>query len=200
MKTTHPAETELALLAGGDCGPVSRFFLNRHVRQCRECMTKVRDIETLLVDLAGFDPVLPDWDSLAAEMRANIRLGLEAGECVRDHAEWNGALPSNPDFRGAHGWNPRLAVAFASIVALVAAGLLLHVPSPEPIARQSDEPGFMIESSRDGLELRTGASSITLLNRHGAVADQTVSAQGEIRARYIDGETGTVTINNVSLE
>jgi hypothetical protein len=35
-----------------------------------------------------------------------------------------------------------------------------------------------------------------LLNHHGAVADQTVSAQGEIRARYIDA--GAVTINNVS--
>jgi hypothetical protein len=32
------------------------------------------------------------------------------------------------------------------------------------------------------------------------VASQTVSAGGEIRARYVDGDTGAVTINNVSLE
>jgi hypothetical protein len=39
-----------------------------------------------------------------------------------------------------------------------------------------------------------------LLNRPGVVASQTVSAGGEIRARYVDGDTGAVTINNVSLE
>jgi hypothetical protein len=39
-----------------------------------------------------------------------------------------------------------------------------------------------------------------LLNGNGAVADQTVNAQGEIRSRYIDGDTGAVTINNVYLQ
>ena len=39
---------------------------------------------------------------------------------------------------------------------------------------------------------------MTLLNRNGSVADQTVSAQGEIGARYVHG--GSVTINNVYLE
>jgi hypothetical protein len=58
----------------------------------------------------------------------------------------------------------------------------------------------VLESSGAGLEVRSGGGSMTLLNRHGAVADQTANAQGEIRARYIDGETGTVTINNVYLE
>jgi hypothetical protein len=41
---------------------------------------------------------------------------------------------------------------------------------------------------------------LIFLNHEGSRADQTVSAQGEIRARYVDGETGSVTITNVYLE
>ena len=54
--------------------------------------------------------------------------------------------------------------------------------------------------TESGLEIRTGANSLTLLNHHGNAANQTVSAQGDIGARYIDGETGSVTINNVYLQ
>ena len=39
-----------------------------------------------------------------------------------------------------------------------------------------------------------------LLNQEGSVVSHTVSAQGAIRARNIDGNTGSVTINNVYLE
>ena len=56
----------------------------------------------------------------------------------------------------------------------------------------------MLESSGTGLELRSGTSSITLLNGGGSVADQTVSAEGEIRARSV--KNGAVIINDVYLE
>jgi Cu/Ag efflux protein CusF len=58
----------------------------------------------------------------------------------------------------------------------------------------------VLQSTGAGIELRTGSSSMMLLHRPGAVANQTVSAAGEIRVRYVDSETGAVTINNVSLE
>ena len=58
-----------------------------------------------------------------------------------------------------------------------------------------------LESSNSGLELRTGSNnSMMLLNQAGASISQTVSAQGAIRARNIDANTGSVTINNVYLE
>jgi hypothetical protein len=180
----HPSETDLALFAGGDCSRFSRFFLARHVRQCRECMDTVSRFELLRLEVRDPEPPALDWDRMAAEMRANIHLGLEAGECVRS-------------VRAPGVWNPRLAVAFASLMLLACAGFFLKGPTEVPVVKAAAP---VLESTGSGLEVRTGTASMTLLNRHGAVADQTVNAQGEIRARYVDGDTGAVTINNVYLE
>ncbi len=181
---THPSEIDLALFAGDDCGVVSRYFLNRHVRRCAQCAAVVARFESVRAEMDM--PPLPevDWDHLELEMRANIHLGLEAGECVRM------AVP-----RRAR--DARLAVVFASLAILVSAGFLMkRQPLNEQVVVKGPQP--VLELTGAGIELRNGASSLTLMNRHGAVADQTVSAEGQIRARYIDN--GSVTINNVSLE
>jgi hypothetical protein len=185
--TTHPKEQELALLASGDCGGVSRFFLERHVRRCSDCADKIKQFEGLRAELA--DLALPDvdWNSLAAEMRANIRLGLEAGECVRVREP-------------RHQWNPRLVVAFASLSFLVCAGLVMRSPATLPRHESSAARTAVpvLESTGSGTELSDGASSITLMNHEGSLSDQTVSAEGEIRARSVEG--GAVTITSVSLD
>src|SRR5947209_631676 len=108
---THPTEIELSQLAGGDCGRVTQFFLNRHVRGCERCLDTVAEFVMLRHNLASEIPDL-DWDRLEAEMRANIHLGLEAGECVRRPLQ-------------ARLWNPRMAVAFASLVFLLGAGFFM---------------------------------------------------------------------------
>jgi hypothetical protein len=143
-----------------------------------------------------------NWDALAADMRANIRLGLEAGACVREK-------------RVRRRVNPRLAVAFASLMVVVAASFLLRgshslIPSETTAARTvmpAYEPGAgtateasTLEANRDGIALKTGPASMTLLGRQGSTLSQTASAEGEIRARYVDGNTGVVTINNVYLQ
>ena len=181
----HPPEIDLALLAGGEVGRMRRFSLVRHVRDCAECENKVAQLQALRAEIADFD--LPDlnWNVLATEMRANIHLGLEAGECVRAA-------------RAARSWNPRLTLAFASLLLIVGASFLLRDSGPHPAAPPSAAP--VLQSTGAGIELRTGSTSMMLLNRPGAVANQTVSAGGEIRVRYVDSETGAVTINNVSLE
>jgi hypothetical protein len=182
----HPADTDLALLAGGECGRISRFLLKRHVDECRECTGKVVRFERLRADLARMAAPDLDWDSLAGEMKANIRLGLEAGECVR------GREPRRE-------WNPRIAVAFASLTFLIVAGFTMRsqvVPALHTGAAADRNP--VLESTGAGLELRDGESSITLVNRNGAIADQTVNAQGEIGARYV--KDGAVVMTNVSLD
>jgi hypothetical protein len=181
---SHPSEADLALFAGGESSGLSRFFVNRHVRECRECMDQVNRFELLRLELREFEPPAHDWNRLAMEMRANIHVGLEAGECVR--------LASAEQ----RGWSPKLAVALASLLLLVGASFLLKSPAPNVAVEQ--KAGAVLESTGSGLELRHGSSSLTLLNHDGVAADQTVSAQGEIRARYVDG--GAVTINNVYLE
>jgi hypothetical protein len=184
----HPRENDLALLAGGEAGRIRRFLLDRHVRTCADCQETIGEYRELRAGLAGVE--LPDlnWNFLAADMRANIRLGLEAGACVR----------TPPIFRR---WNLRPAIALASLLLFVVAGEFLRDARPHrPAAADSATP--VLASTGLGIEISKGANnSLTLLNHHGnAVVNQTVSAQGEIGAGYIDGETGSVTINNVYLQ
>ena len=182
----HPRENDLALLAGGEAGRIRRFLLNRHTRACTDCQEKIAEYRELRSQMA--EAGLPDvnWNFLAADMRANIRLGLEAGACVR----------STNVFKR---WNFRPAIALASLLLLVVAGEFLRDARPHrPAGFDAGTP--VLQSTGSGVELRTGANSLTLLSRHGDAVNQTVSAQGDIGARYIDGETGSVTINNVYLQ
>jgi hypothetical protein len=188
MKGTmnHPRENDLALLAGGEAGPIRRFLLDRHVRTCADCQETVAEYREFRAGLADLE--LPDlnWNFLAADMRANIRLGLEAGACV-------GATPV---FKR---WNPRLGIAFASLAVLAVSGFFLRDLRFHPPAAEAATP--VLQLTQSGVEISNGANSLTLLNHHGNVAaNQTVSAQGDIGVRNIDGETGSVTINNVYLQ
>lgn len=186
----HPDEASLALMAGGEGGAVSRFLLNRHVRGCGQCTETVAEFRTLRERVSlnsELEPALSEleWNQISAEMRANIHLGLEAGACV-------GGAPA------AKIWNPRLSAAFASLILLIGAGVMMRGPQRNPAVPVAKTSDAVVESTGTGLEVRTGESSMMLLNHHGSVADQTVSAQGAIRASYINA--GGVTINNVYLE
>src|ERR1035438_5103753 len=80
----HPNQAALALYAGGDLGFFARWRVERHLAKCEPCGEEVASFEAtreIVTDLSE----IPDihWNGLAAEMKANIRLGLAAGECVR---------------------------------------------------------------------------------------------------------------------
>lgn len=181
----HPRENDLALLAGGETGRIRRFLLDRHVRSCADCRLKIAEYDELRTDLA--DTAFPDvnWNFLAADMRANIRLGLEAGACVRTT-------------QAVARWNLRPAIALASVLLLIVAGEFLRDARPHRAAGP-DSAMPVLQSTGSGVEIRTATNSLTLLSHHGNAANQTVSAQGDIAARYIDSETGAVTINDVYL-
>jgi hypothetical protein len=179
----HPAENDLALLAGGEAAWVRRILLERHVGTCDDCRKKVADYRDLRDAVAEFEPPEMNWSALAVEMRANIGVGLEAGACVKAARE-----PVR--------WNPRFAVAFGCLLALVGSNFFLRMHRTPVV----EAAGPVARSTTSGIELRKGSHSLIFLNHEGSPADQTVSAQGEIRARYVDGETGSVTITNVYLE
>ena len=187
----HPGENDLALLAGGETGRIRRFRLDRHVRKCAHCQDRIAEYRQLRAELS--EPGLPDlnWNFLAADMRANIRLGLEAGACVRTtHV----LRPSNL----------RLAIACASLVLLVSSGFFLRDFRPlrnQPNTAAAEAAATtVLRSTGSEVEIRTGGRSLALLNHSGEAVNQTVSAQGDIGTRYVDGETGSVIINNVYLQ
>ena len=85
------------------------------------------------------------------------------------------------------------------IALLVVAGEFVRDARPHrPAAVEAATP--VLQSTPSGVEVRTRTNSLTLLNHHGNAANQTVSARGDIGARYIDSDTESVTIDNVYLQ
>ena len=117
--TRHVMETDLALYAAGDLPFWRSAVVRLHVRRCDECRGLVEalraDREELRRSADGM-PASVDWDQLAAEMTANIRVGLAAGECVTPRERKVAAIS----------WRP-VAIA-AGLVVLLAGAWWLNIP------------------------------------------------------------------------
>jgi hypothetical protein len=183
----HPSQATLALQAGGDLGFFARWRTERHLADCDRCREELEAFQVtrqILPDLAEI-PEIP-WNRLAAEMKANIRLGLEAGECVR---------ASDPPMRETRFFTgARAVVALASIAVLLVTGVVLERPVPA----MADE-GMVVQATGDGIQIGRGGQALRLMNPSQRVI-YSPNAQGSMRARYVDPETGYVTTNNVYAE
>ncbi len=188
MNTNHPPETSLALFASGDAGPIEQWRLQRHVAGCAECRETVAKYSALRSEISGAGaPEDISWNRLAAEMRANIRLGLEAGECVNPPARRFG-------FLGA-----RSLAACGSLAVLLIAALWLERPAPRTVAQKQDADQIVLESTSSGIQVTEGGQTLGLL--HGSARSVDTFASGmAMRARYVDAETGNVTINNIYVQ
>ncbi len=183
----HPDIASLALLAGGELPFWTRWRAERHVRTCPECQKEVeafRRRRDWFRDAAGELPAGLNWSRLEAEMRANIQLGLEAGECV------GAARPR----RIRLSW--RVAAALASIAVVIVGGWWLHLPHPRTEARG----GAVLEATAEGIELKEPHGALTLFHSAATPVVVSASAQGAMAARFVDEETGLVTVNNVYVE
>ena len=192
----HPSQTKLALYVGGELGRYAHWRAERHLaycEQCREDVAALAAVREIVPELAEV-PEIP-WNRLAAEMKANIRLGLAAGECVR---------PDDRPRRHAVFSPLRAAVALASVAALLVTGLMLEHPFQWPDSstqlRGERTEGIMVQSTRNGIQIREGQQALRLLHSGAQNVTFTVGAQGSMGAGYVDPETGYVTINHVYVE
>ena len=194
----HPAESDLALFAGHDLSFVSEWRIGRHLARCGECRATVDAFVALRSELAPLGELPGDlaWNRLASEMKANIRLGLAAGECVAGYPE----RVKESSFSGLH-----TLLAYAAVILLVIAGVWLQRPSPrlsEPgiAAVAPENSGVVVAASGDGIQLTEGGRGLGL--RYGAFRDVNYSADasGAMGARYVDTNTGYVTVVNVNVE
>ncbi len=145
-----------------------------------------------------------NWDRLSAEMAANIRVGLAAGECV---------APRAPRFAIPAGW--RITGAVAGLCAVVVLAWWLNTPAAQTASlgramkalahgrewqvRQMllDEGASLVQASADGIEVRENGSALTLSQKGARPVSVSLNTQGSARARYIDSDTGQVTITSV---
>ena len=182
----HPSEASLALLAGGELSPWRRWGVARHVGGCEQCRREVAEFSGMREEVrATADSPEVSWNSLATEMRANIRLGLEAGECVTSHA-------------AAHGvFSLRAMVACGSLVMLLVVGFLIEQPAPRTLEPKTAEA--VLETNGSGIQVTEGSQAMMLLN--ASSRDVQYEAGGStMGARYVNSDTGQVTINNVYVQ
>ena len=199
----HPELVNLALYAGGDLGPFASIKTRLHVTRCAQCSAEVELFSSASQEIKTQAAELPqgvDWDQLAAEMRANIKLGLEA-DSIASHVMDEPRRSSEP-----FGWRATYVLAAGTLVVIT--GWFLHV-SPQGEAKLAfatpPAQGISIEATQSGLELKVNGGAMTLRTpevqpRESQPVILTVSSQGSANARYVDSETGQVTINNVSFE
>jgi hypothetical protein len=188
----HPAETKLALYAGGDLGWWARLGIARHVERCGPCRRQVEAFRGMCEMLHGERHELPpglEWSEAAAAMRANIRLGIAAGECV--------AEPPEPR---RSPWRPALALP---ILLLIVAGVILEsLPQATNRAPAPERSGsaLVLDASPAGIGVERDGHGFQLLRPAAAESVEVLVRGDSVRSRYVDGETGQVTISHVYAE
>jgi len=208
--TRHVRETDLALYASGDVSLWQRAAIHLHVRRCERCREVVSEFRAdarILRDASAGLPEGLDWARLSAEMTANIRVGLEAGECVAPRQSRKAMARSIPER-----WRPvALASAVAAMLTVMLAGAWwLNVPAQDTQAlnramhsiwhgrsAMSDERVAVIEASSEGIELRKNGGSLGVTQDAARLMTVSVSTQGSASAHYVDQDTGQVTITSV---
>jgi hypothetical protein len=192
---THPDQTTLALYAGQDLGWFTRVRTRRHLAGCGECRDAVQAFASARGNLVALcDLPALSWNRMAIEMKANIRLGLAAGECVRGERR---PLALFEMLSGA-----RTLVACASVMVLLTAGLFLERPTPPalPALAAGAGDGAVLRTTANGIELNQGGQTWSLLHVRSADVTYSAGAQGSIRAGYVDSDTGNITINNLYVQ
>lgn len=194
----HPSGASLALYAGDDCGLFLRAQVWHHVSGCLECQAEIAAHQATKTQLVNLTSTLPEslhWDRLAEEMTANIRLGLEAGECVAP-------FRARREARSFSFVDWRAVAVMAAMVAIIVGAWFLNPPARNAeVAMRS--PKIQMRTTSLGLELNENGNSMVLMHGNGNAAMQPamiVSSPGSLRARYVDSDTGQITINNVYSE
>lgn len=190
----HLTEATLALYAGGDLPWWQRLRMGRHVRHCERCGGQVEEFRGVREFLGTQQDELPPgfvWDAAAAGMKANIRLGIAAGQCVESPA---------PE-RAGMGWRAP-ALALPVLLMVVVGWLLQSLPPPLDLATVpgSGPAAVVLDAGAAGIGVEHDGRGFRLL-QPVAAQNVEVSVRGDsVRSRYVDGETGQVTISHVYAE
>lgn len=178
-----------ALAAGGDAPLWQRVcarFRKRDLEQDEDAAVE-QEFRQIRNEMGNFRELPPyfAWEPLALEMKANILLGVEAGEAVRPR-------PLHPPI----GWRAGLVMAALSL--LMISGYWwqmphrrMQAPALEQAVMQAGPGSLAVEQQEGGFALMfQEQSSNPLLS----------GASGALRADFVDSETGQLTVAHVYLD
>lgn len=204
----HPDEQTLALFAGDDLSVWQGWRVRAHVRGCAVCKREVEALRASRAAVAQAASEMPkgvNWDRLSQEIAANIRVGLAAGECVDgfERAKSSG-LRGKPAFLKPVMW-------VAAVTAVFVCGFVLNLPGPQAgrlasalrtivLGGPAVSDGVVWDASQQGIQVREGSSTMSLLPGRTDRVTVSMSVQSSAGARYVDSDTGQVTINKVYYE
>ncbi len=207
----HPTAARLALYAGKDLGWWGQWSVQRHVANCSGCQADVDALQNSNAQLCNLAPDLPadvNWTRLSQEMTGNIRVGLAAGECIADFEK--SVRPSRPRIA----WLSGTVLGCAAIV--VVASLWLNLPT-----RQMDhlisavgqvrwgrigssfrtpatnQDAVVLEANPLAIEVKMNGHGLALMHPSSAGATVSVNMQDSAGVRYVDADSGQVTLNKV---
>jgi hypothetical protein len=190
----HPSVEILSLYAAGDLPFLLRFRIGRHVRECAACEQQVLSLQSAKAELrreaheqilTGFEAIA-DWQALESDMLGNIRVGVAASRCIEKVGR-------------ARSFTSRLTALFA-------AGWMSRIPSEDnqriiAALRRAvglEQPPFhetVVRSTPGGITVRAQGATLTLLHPQSAVVS--MSSPASVTARYVDDDSGQITITNV---
>ena len=209
--TNHPSEAQLALYAGGDLGFWEQRRLRGHISVCAQCEQEIGAIRSGSEELRKAAANLPqdvNWSRLSQEMSGNIRVGLAAGECIDGFEKV--IRTSKPHLA----WHSALILACATLVVVAALWVSLprqqldHLASAlgqirwERIGTTWRTPAagqdtVVLESSPSLIEVKSHGNALSLLHPRSEGPTVSLNMQDSAGVRYVDADTGQVTINKV---
>jgi hypothetical protein len=190
----HPDLADLALFAGRDLPFWKQWQVRRHVSNCPACSAEVASFRNVASQPIA-EEMIPaiNWEPLASEMRANIRLGLEASEAIAAYRR-----PSPAEERRL---NWRAAAMVASLMVVVSTGWWFAVSVKklqQPIAVAAQPT--VVEATDSGVEISDGNLTLELRTPASRASFVSVTTRGAAETRYTDAETGQITVNHVYLD
>jgi hypothetical protein len=204
---THPLQADLALYSTGDLPLWRRPLVRLHLAGCDGCRSWVAAFDSDRESIRRLAMEMPqgvNWDRMAAEMSANVRVGLEAGECVASRVHKPAV---------ATGW--RVAAASAGVAILLVSAWWLNMPRADSVALGQamrrlaqagpwhlsgldlEDRGPTVQVSASGIQLQQNGGTLGMSQGQERPVNVTLSVQGSARARYIDADTGQITITGV---
>jgi hypothetical protein len=195
----HPRMETLALYAAGDLPWRLRWRTGSHIKYCADCEQQVLLFRSAAVELkheaetqtlTGFEAIA-DWSRLEREMLGNIAVGVAAARCIEKVSRTRSLFAR--------------AVFGAALVGLFIAGWM-RIPREQTAhlagsirnvlgLQHTQVAAPIVVATPDSIAVRAQGATLTLLHPRSAVVS--LSGVSAVGARYIDEQTGQVTITNV---